>query len=73
MQTLGVVSRLFPLIMSDEKTSTIQFREVRIVPGPMRYVCDDDASKSAVVNVLKCADIQLASELLSQKIGRVAG
>ena len=61
MQTLGVVGRLFPLILSGEKTSTIRFREVRIVPGPMRYVCDDDARKSAVVNVLKCTDMPLAS------------
>jgi hypothetical protein len=61
MQTLGVVGRLFPLILSGEKTSTIRFREVRIVPGPMRYVCDEDACKSAVVNVLKCTDMPLAS------------
>jgi hypothetical protein len=27
----------------------------------MRYVCDDDASKSAVVNVLRCTDMPLAS------------
>ena len=60
LQTLGVVGRLFPLVVSGEKTSTIRFREARIVPGPMRYVCDDDASKSVVVNVVKCTDMPLA-------------
>lgn len=61
MQTLGVVSRLFPLIESGEKTSTIRFRETRIVPGPMRYVCDDDASRTAIVNVVKCTSMRLAA------------
>jgi hypothetical protein len=61
MQTLGVVGRLFPLILSGEKTSTIRWRERRIVPGPMRYVCEDGSGKSAVVNVVRCTDMPLAS------------
>jgi hypothetical protein len=60
MQTLGVVGRLFPLILSGEKTSTIRWREARIVPGPMRYVRDDDPAASAVVKVIKCTDMPLA-------------
>ena len=60
MQTLGVVDRLFPQIVSGDKTATIRFREVRIVPGPMRYVCDHDASKTVVVNVVRCTDMALA-------------
>lgn len=61
LQTLGVVGRLFPAILSGEKTSTIRWREVRIVPGPMRYVCDDDAGLSVVVTVLKCTEMPLGS------------
>ncbi|QPC88625.1 ASCH domain-containing protein [Mesorhizobium sp. NBSH29] len=61
MQTLGVVGRLFPLIISGEKTSTIRFCEVRIVPGPMRYVCDDDATKVAEVDVIRCTEMSLSS------------
>lgn len=61
MQTLEIVGRLFPLILSGEKTSTIRFHESRIAPGPMRYVCGGDAGKSAVVNVVKCTDMPLAS------------
>jgi hypothetical protein len=61
IQTLEVVGRLFPLVLSGEKTSTIRFREPRIVPGPMRYVCSDDSGKTAVVNVTKCTDMPLAS------------
>ena len=60
MQTLAVVRRLFPLILSGEKTSTIRFREPRIVPGPMRYVCDD-TGKTAVVNVVKSTEMPLAA------------
>lgn len=60
MQTLGVVGRLFPLIVSGEKTSTIRFRENRIVPGPMRYACDDDIDQSVIVNVVRCTDMPLA-------------
>ncbi|WP_367714282.1 ASCH domain-containing protein [Nitratireductor sp. GISD-1A_MAKvit] len=61
IQTLGVVGRLFPMILRGEKTSTIRWRETRITPGPMRYLCDDDPSQSVVVNVLKCTDMPLCS------------
>ncbi len=61
IQTLGVVGRLFPMILRGEKTSTIRWREARIVPGLMRYLCDDDPDLSVVVNVLKCTDMSLAS------------
>ena len=59
MQTLGVVGRLFPLILSGEKTSTIRWREPRIVPGLMTYVSDDDANATAFVNVVRCTDMPL--------------
>jgi hypothetical protein len=68
IQTLGVVSRLFPMIRRGEKTSTIRWRENRIVPGPMRYVCDDDTSKFAIVNVVRCTDMPLA--LTAAYLGR---
>lgn len=61
MQTLKVVTRLLPMILRGDKTSTIRWRENRIVPGPMRYVCADDGAEVAIVNVLRCTDMPLAS------------
>lgn len=60
MQQLGVVSRLFPMIVSGEKRSTIRWREAPIVLGPMRYVCDGDPSRSIVVDVTRCTDMPLS-------------
>ncbi len=59
MQELSVVARLFPLILSGEKTSTIRWKEARILPGPMRYLCEDDPSRNAVVEVTRCSDMPL--------------
>jgi len=60
MQSLGIVSRLFPLVLSGEKTSTIRWRETMIVPGPMRYICDDDPTMTAVVMVHRCTSMPLS-------------
>ena len=60
MQSLGIVARLFPLVLSGEKTSTIRWREREIVPGPLRYVCDDDPTKTVVVTVHRCTSMRLA-------------
>lgn len=60
MQQLDVVARLFPLILSGEKRSTIRWRETRIVPGPMRYVCDTDPERATIVRVLRCTDMPLS-------------
>lgn len=60
IQTLGIVPRLFPEVLSGQKTSTIRWREQRIVPGPMRYVCDGDG-RSVTVTVVRCTDMPLAS------------
>ncbi len=60
MQTLSVVPRLFPLILSGEKTSTIRFRETRIESGPMRYLCDGDRTRSVIVQVTRCTDLPLS-------------
>lgn len=49
MQKLGVVARLFPKVLSDKKRSTIRWRETRIVPGYLRYICDDDPRQTVVV------------------------
>lgn len=59
LQSLGIVPRLFPLVVSGEKRSTIRFRERRIVVGPMRYVCDGDASRTVTVEVVRCTDMPL--------------
>jgi hypothetical protein len=60
VQTLGVVPRLFPLIEAGEKTSTIRWRETRIEPGYLRYVCDCDSAKTAIVWVFRCTDLPLS-------------
>ncbi len=54
-----MVGRLFPQVLSGEKTSTIRWRETPIRPGPMRYVCADDASRTTVVVVRKCTSMPL--------------
>lgn len=61
MQELTVVARLFPQILSGEKRSTIRWRETRIIPGPMRYVCLDDPSRSVVVKVVQVTDMPLSA------------
>ncbi len=60
MQKLNVVRRLFPQILSGEKTSTIRWRELRIKPGLMTYVNEDDPSQSTVVRVTECTDMPLS-------------
>jgi hypothetical protein len=60
MQSLPVVARLFPLILSGEKTHTIRWREARIVPGPMTYICEDAPEQRVTVEVTRCSDVPLA-------------
>lgn len=60
MQQLAVVARLFPLIISGQKTSTIRWQEPQIKPGPMVYVCEGDPAKRAVVLVTRCTCMPLA-------------
>lgn len=60
IQTLGVVERLFPQIASGEKTSTIRWRERRIVPGPLTFICDDHPERTVLVEVLRCTDLPLS-------------
>jgi hypothetical protein len=60
MQKLDVVNRLFPLLLSGEKTSTIRFNEQRIRIGPMTYWCEGDSSKSVTVWVNRCTDMPLS-------------
>ena len=60
IQSLGVVDRLFPLVLSGEKTSTIRWRERHIVPGPLRFVCDGDSNRTATVEVIRCTEMPLS-------------
>lgn len=59
IQTLGVVDRLFPDILSGRKTSTIRWRERQITPGRLRFVCDGDTSKTADVEATRCTSMPL--------------
>ncbi|WP_166415558.1 ASCH domain-containing protein [Cochlodiniinecator piscidefendens] len=60
MQNLKVVERLFPDILSGQKTATIRWREARIAPGSMLYICEGDPTKTAVVHVTRCDDMPLS-------------
>ena len=60
MRTLGVVGRLFPAILSGEKTSTIRWREPPISPGPLKLVHDDDPAQAVVVQVRRSAEMPLS-------------
>ncbi|MEH6633353.1 MAG: ASCH domain-containing protein [Halopseudomonas aestusnigri] len=60
MQKLEVVARLFPRILSGEKTSSIRWRELQIMPGRMAYVNEDDPNQTVVVCVTKCTDMPLS-------------
>jgi hypothetical protein len=60
MQRLDVVTRLFPLVVSGEKISTIRFREQQIRIGSMVYWCDGCSEKSATVWVHRCTNIVLS-------------
>jgi len=61
IQSLFVVDRLFPLILSGEKTSTIRWRERHIAPGHLTFVCDGDSGRTAVVEVTRCTDMPLSA------------
>ena len=61
MQTLGVVARLFPDIVSGRKTSTIRWRERAIVPGFLRYVCDGAPERMAIVWVTRSTRMPLSA------------
>ncbi len=59
IQTLGVVDRLFPQILSGEKTSTIRWQERHIVAGPMKFICDGNHNQTVEVEVFRCTDMPL--------------
>lgn len=60
MQTLDVVGRLFPQILSGEKNSTIRWRERHIVPGPLKFLCDGNEDEAVTVIVTRCTDMPLS-------------
>lgn len=69
-QTLGVVGRLFPLIVKGEKTSTMRWREHRIAPGLLTFACDDDPRQTVDVEVFQCTDLPLSEA--AAFVGRAA-
>ena len=60
IQTLGVAGRLFPEIVTGEKTSTIRWGEARIVPGLLRFISDKNSSQTIEVEVFRCTDMPLS-------------
>jgi hypothetical protein len=61
VQELKIVPRLFPLVLSGAKRATIRWREPEIRPGLMRYICEDDPTKTAVVRVVKSTRMPLSA------------
>jgi hypothetical protein len=59
VQSLGVVQRLFPDVVSGAKTSTIRWREARICSGYMTYICDGAPDRTVMVWVTHCTDMPL--------------
>ncbi|PHN21300.1 hypothetical protein [Pseudomonas sp. ICMP 561] len=59
MQTLMVVSRLFPDLLNGNKRSTIRFGESHIVPGYLRYECEGKPGQTTVVWVTRCTYMPL--------------
>jgi hypothetical protein len=68
MQKLDVVERLFPLVLTGEKISTIRFGEQHIIVGPMVYWCEGSSTRTATVWVRRCTDMPLfeAAEFLGK-------
>ncbi len=60
IQSLAVVDRLFPQILTGEKTSTIRWQERRIVQGSMRFYCEGNQSQTIDVDVFRCTDMPLS-------------
>ena len=70
LQTLRVAGRLFPAVLSGEKTSTIRWREAIVTPGPMRFIDHDRPDESVVVRVIRCTDMPLSEA--AAHVGRAA-
>ena len=60
MQTLLVVKRLIPDILSGKKTSTIRWHETPISLEPMLYVCDEAPDQKIIVNVTRWTEMPLS-------------
>jgi hypothetical protein len=60
IQILGVVERLFPHILSGEKTSTIRWQERHIVTGSIKFVSDGNPSQCVEVEVFRCTNMSLS-------------
>jgi len=53
------VDRLFPTLISGQKTYTIRWREQHIVNGPLTFICAQVPSNTADVIVNRCTDMPL--------------
>lgn len=61
IQSLVVVKRLFPQVLSGEKTSTIRWRERRIVPGQLKFICNESPELTVLVEVHRSTDMPLSA------------
>lgn len=68
LQTLRVAGRLFPAVLTGEKTSTVRWREAIIQPGLMRFINHDRPGETVVVRVIRCTDMPLAE--VAAHVGR---
>lgn len=60
MQELGIVARLYPLVLSGEKKSSIRWREGDIQPGLLTYRCGENPALTAVVLVTRVTAMPLS-------------
>ena len=59
-QALGVVDRLYPQILSGEKTSTIRWQERYVALGTLKFICDGNSKQTVDVEVFRCTDMPLS-------------
>ena len=69
-QSLPLVPRLFPEVMSGEKRSSIRWREGPIRPGPLTFFNKADPTRTAEVEVLRCTQMPLSEAVAF--LGRAA-
>jgi hypothetical protein len=60
MQSLAVVERLFPLIVSGDKISTIRWHKEHITLGPLMFFCKEDPNLTVLVTVTRCTEMPLS-------------
>ena len=69
MQRLPLADQFFPVVLSGEKTNTMRWREMRIIPGPLQFFSETDRYPDCTVMVVRCTDVPLrdAADLVNMR------